>query len=47
MDGGLVDMAYLLFIDLDGFAKFLLGILMTDVSALAIVLSFYVYFKKK
>lgn len=46
MVGGLVDMAYFLFIDLGGFAKFLPGGLMTYVSATAIILSFYAYFKK-
>ena len=47
MVGGLVDMAYFLFIDLGGFAKFLPGGLMTYVSATAIILSFYAYFKKR
>lgn len=46
MVGGLVDMAYFLFIDLGGFANFLPGGLMTYVSATAIILSFYAYFKK-
>jgi hypothetical protein len=46
MVGGLFDMAYFLFIDLEGFAKFLPGGLMTYVSATAIILSFYVHFKK-
>ncbi|MCB5199939.1 hypothetical protein LGQ03_11885 [Loktanella sp. TSTF-M6] len=42
--GGLFDLAYLLFIDLGGFALFLPGGLMTYVSASAILLSFYAYF---
>jgi hypothetical protein len=44
--GGLFDLAYLVFIDLGGFAKFLPGGLMTYVSGLAIILSFYVYFTR-
>jgi hypothetical protein len=44
--GGLFDLAYFLFIDLGGFAKFLPGGLMTYVSALAIILSFYAYFSR-
>ena len=47
MVGGLVDMAYFLFIDLGGLANFLLGGLMTYVSATAIIFIFYAYFKKR
>lgn len=46
MVGGLFDLAYLLFIDLGGFALFLPGGLMTYVSASAIILSFYAYFMR-
>lgn len=45
--GGLADLGYFLFMDLGGFVKFMPGTLMTIVSALAIVTSFYGYFKSK
>lgn len=44
--GGLADLGYFLFMDLGGYVKFVPGTLMTLVSSLAIVLSFYAYFKK-
>lgn len=43
--GGLADLGYFLFIDLGGFANFVPGTVMTIVSAAAIILSFYAYFK--
>lgn len=43
--GGLTDLGYFIFIDLGGFANFVPGTIMTLVSATAIVLSLYVYFK--
>lgn len=43
--GGLADLGYFLFMDLGGYVKFVPGTLMTIVSSLAIILSFYVYFK--
>ncbi len=45
--GGLADLGYFLFLDLGGFVKFVPGTVMTLVSSLAIILSFYVYFKKR
>ncbi len=43
--GGLADLGYFLFLDLGGFVKFVPGTVMTLISASAIILSFYVYFK--
>ena len=43
--GGLTDLGYFIFIDLGGFANFVPGTIMTIVSATAIILSLYVYFK--
>ncbi|MEM6348030.1 MAG: hypothetical protein AAF927_29340 [Bacteroidota bacterium] len=43
--GGLADVGYFLFLDLGGHVKFIPGTLMTIVSATAIILSFYAYFK--
>ena len=43
--GGLADLAYFLFMDLGGYVNFMPGTLMTIVSSLAIILSFYVYYK--
>lgn len=43
--GGLADLGYFLFIDLGGYAKFVPGTVMTVVSATAIILSFYAYYK--
>ncbi|MDP4665698.1 MAG: hypothetical protein NWS37_05635 [Flavobacteriaceae bacterium] len=45
--GGLTDLGYFLFLDLGGFVKFMPGTVMTIVSALAIVTSFYAHFKKR
>ncbi|MGY3795136.1 hypothetical protein [uncultured Aquimarina sp.] len=43
--GGLADLGYFLFMDLGGFVNFIPGTLMTIFSSLAIILSYYVYFK--
>ena len=45
--GGLADLGYFLFMDIGGYAKFLPGTLMTIVSALAIITSFYAHFTNK
>ena len=45
--GGLADLGYFLFMDLGGFVNFVPGTVMTLVSASAIILSFYAYFKGK
>ena len=45
--GGLADLGYFIFMDLGGYSKFMPGTLMTIISFSAIVLSFYVLFKKK
>lgn len=45
--GGLADLGYFLFMDLGGYSKFMPGTVMTIVSSLAIILSFYAYFKQK
>ena len=45
--GGLADLGYFLFLDLGGFVKFIPGTLMTLFSSLAIILSFYSYFKTR
>lgn len=42
--GGLVDLGYFIFVDRGGYAKFVPGGTMTIVSAVAIILSLYVYF---
>lgn len=47
MVGGLFDIGYFLFIDLGGFNRFMPGTVMTIVSALAIILSFSVWFKTR
>lgn len=47
MVGGLLDVGYFLFIDLGGFNMFVPGTVMTIVSALAIILSFLVWFKAR
>jgi len=44
--GGLADLGYFLFMDLGGFVHFMPGTLMTLISAAAIILSFYAYFKR-
>ncbi|MFK8006825.1 MAG: hypothetical protein AB8H03_10650 [Saprospiraceae bacterium] len=43
--GGLADLGYFLFMDLGGHVHFLPGTLMTIISASAIILTFYAYFK--
>ncbi|MEL6224831.1 MAG: hypothetical protein AAFN42_24095 [Cyanobacteria bacterium J06554_1] len=43
--GGLLDVGYFIFIDLGGYNNFVPGTVMTIVSASAVVLSFYAYFK--
>lgn len=43
--GGFADLGYFLFMDLGGFVKFVPGTIMTIVSSLAIITSFYLYFK--
>ena len=45
--GGLADLGYFLFMDLGGYVKFMPGTLMTIVSSLAIITSFYHYFSNK
>lgn len=45
--GGLADLGYFLFMDLGGYCKFMPGTVMTIVSSLAIILSFYAYFQLK
>ncbi|MEM8846090.1 MAG: hypothetical protein AAGD17_03210 [Bacteroidota bacterium] len=45
--GGLADLGYFLFLDLGGFVNFMPGTVMTIVSSLAILTSFYAYFKSK
>ncbi len=45
--GGLADLGYFLFMDIGGYVNFIPGTVMTIVSTLAIVLSFYVYFKSR
>ncbi|MEQ8577686.1 MAG: hypothetical protein RIC57_02965 [Balneola sp.] len=45
--GGLADLGYFLFMDLGGFVNFVPGTVMTIVSSLAIISSFYAYFKTR
>lgn len=45
--GGLLDLGYFIFIDLGGYNKFVPGTVMTIISTVAIVLSFYAYFQRK
>lgn len=45
--GGLLDVGYFIFIDLGGYNKFVPGTVMTIISASAICLSFYAYFRRK
>ncbi|MEO1487357.1 MAG: hypothetical protein AAFU57_16545 [Bacteroidota bacterium] len=45
--GGLADLGYFLFMDLGGFVKFIPGTLMTIVSSLAILTSFYALWKQQ
>lgn len=45
--GGLADLGYFLFLDLGGYVHFLPGTVMTLVSSIAIILSFYAYYKSR
>ena len=45
--GGLADLGYFLFMDLGGYVNFMPGTVMTIVSSLAIITSFYAHFKDK
>ncbi|HEA22389.1 hypothetical protein LCGC14_1750590 [marine sediment metagenome] len=45
--GGLADLGYFLFLDLGGYVTFVPGTIMTILSSLAIVTSFYFYFKNR
>ncbi|WP_422081430.1 hypothetical protein [Ulvibacterium sp.] len=45
--GGLADLGYFLFMDLGNYVKFFPGTVMTLVSSLAIITSFYAYFKNR
>lgn len=45
--GGLTDLGYFLFMDLGGYVHFMPGTVMTIVSSLAIITSFYAYYKQK
>ena len=45
--GGLLDVGYFIFIDLGGYNNFAPGTVMTIISSLAIILSFYAYFRRK
>lgn len=47
MVGGLLDIGYLLFVDLPGFVHFVPGTLMTIVSASAVALSFWVWLTER
>lgn len=45
LTGGLADLGYFLFMDLGGYVNFVPGTVMTIVSSLAIITSFYAHFK--
>lgn len=45
--GGLADVGYFIFIDLAGHSRFFPGTVMTLISAVAVVLSFVVYFRQR
>lgn len=45
--GGLADLGYFLFLDLGGYVKFVPGTIMTIISATAIILSLFTYFKTR
>lgn len=47
MVGGLLDVGYLVFVDIPGFVNFVPGTVMTIVSATAILLSFQVWFSTR
>lgn len=45
--GGLIDLGYFIFMDLGGYVNFAPGTVMTIICAIAIVLSFFAYFKNR
>lgn len=45
--GGLTDLGYFIFIDIGGYSNFVPGTIMTIISALAIILSLYAYYKSQ
>ena len=47
MVGGLLDLGYLMFVDIPGYVKFVPGTVMTIVSGSAIVLSFWVWLSNR
>ncbi len=47
MVGGLADVGYLLFVDFPGYVHFFPGTLMTFISGIAVVLSFYVWLTER
>ncbi len=47
LTGGLADLGYFLFLDIGGYVNFVPGTIMTIVSSLAILTSFYYYFKNR
>lgn len=47
MVGGLLDVGYLLFVDLPGFVHFIPGTLMTLISGAAVILSFWVWLPRR
>jgi hypothetical protein len=47
MVGGLLDVGYLIFVDIPGFVNFVPGTVMTMISASAILLSFWVWFSNR
>lgn len=47
LTGGLADLGYFLFLDLGGYVNFVPGTIMTIVSSLAIITSFYYHFKNR
>ncbi|MEP1144496.1 MAG: hypothetical protein ABJH52_12320 [Henriciella sp.] len=46
MVGGLLDIGYLVFVDVPGYVHFMPGTLMTIVSASAIIISFWVWYQR-
>jgi hypothetical protein len=47
MIGGLLDIGYLVFVDLAGYANFVPGTIMTIISATAVILSFWVWLTER
>ncbi|MEM6851848.1 MAG: hypothetical protein AAF527_08975 [Pseudomonadota bacterium] len=47
MIGGLLDVGYLIFVDVPGYVNFIPGTLMTIVSGSAILLSFWVWWSSR